>query len=62
MSHASKTLKRLIRRSGRSAYDIAREAEVDRFALARWYRGAQPSIKLDDAERVYRVLTGRRLL
>lgn len=59
---ASDTLRDLIKRSGLPLRQIARKAKVDRFALARWYKGTQPSIKLDHAERVYRVLTGDSFL
>lgn len=55
---ASDTLRELIRRSDLPLRHIAKKAKVDRFALSRWYRGTQPSIKLDHAERVYKVLTG----
>jgi len=52
----------MIRRSGIPLRRIAEEANVDRFALARWYRGVQPSIKLDHAESIYKVLTGKSFL
>lgn len=58
----SETLKGLIRRSDLPITRIADLAQVDRHALARWMAGEQQSIKLDHAERVYRVLTGRGFL
>jgi hypothetical protein len=62
MTRASDTLRAMIRRSGIPLRKIAEEAQVDRFALARWYRGVQPSIKLDHAESIYKVLTGKSFI
>ena len=62
MMKTSDTLRELIRRSELPITRIADSAKVDRHALARWVAGAQHSIKLDHAERVYRVLTGRGFL
>ena len=58
-SLASAHLKKVIRKSGIPLRQIAKEARIDRNALTRWYRGKQKSIKLDHAERVMMVLTGK---
>ena len=58
-ANASNYLRQVISKSSLSLREIARRAKVDRTALARWYRKRQDSIKLDDADRVMKSLTGK---
>lgn len=55
----SEVIKALIEENTRPLKHIARDAKVDYQALRRWTLGLSHSYDVDDASKVYLVLTGK---
>lgn len=58
-SPIAEEIKRLVRESGRSVFEIAGKLEIPYQPLNRFIRGRSPAYDLVNAERIYIELTGK---